>query len=367
MLYLFLTTSILIIYIYFIYPLIIFLLSKLIKKEIKHKEIYPFVSIIIAAYNEEKIIEKKILNTLELDYPKEKLEIIVFSDASSDNTDNIIKKYINNGVKLFRFGGRQGKTYCQNESIKKAKGEIIVFSDANSIYDKLAIKNLVFNFSDSKVGVVCGELKYLKNNISEEGIYWKIERFLKEKESLINSCLGANGSIYALRKSLYLNLPLKAISDFIAPFLIYKQNYRVIYEKKAFCFEEIGNNKNEFKRKKRIILRSLNSLKYIKEFLNPLKYGFYSIQLWSHKLLRWLIPYLLIILLISNLFLINLQFFKILLYIQFIFYLLAIIGIKYRFKFFSIPYYFCLINLASLLAFIDYIKGKTKTTWEISR
>jgi cellulose synthase/poly-beta-1,6-N-acetylglucosamine synthase-like glycosyltransferase len=363
----FLIILITLIYIYLGYPLLVFLLSKIIRKRVAKKEIYPLVSIIIAAYNEEKIIEKKILNTLAIDYPKDKLEIIVFSDASSDNTDNIVKKYAKQGIKLLRYEGRRGKTYCQNESVKKAKGEIIVFSDANSMYDKFAVKNLVFNFSDTKVGVVCGELKYLKNNKSEEGFYWKIERFLKQRESLINSCLGANGSIYALRKNLYVDLPLSTISDFIAPFYIFKQNYRVVYDKRAFCFEETGDNKNEFNRKRRIILRSLNSLKYIKEFLNPFKYGFYSLQLWSHKILRWLIPFFLIILLISNLFLLNILFFEILLYSQLLFYFIAMIGSRIRNKLFSIPYYFCLINLSSMLAFIDFLKGKTKITWNVNR
>lgn len=367
MIYLFITSFIIIIYIYLAYPLLLFFLSKIVKKSVDKKEIYPKVSLIIAAYNEEKVIEKKILNSLEIDYPKGKLEIIVFSDGSTDKTDAIVKSYKNKGIKLFRYEGRKGKTYCQNESVKKAKGEIIVFSDANSIYDKLAIKNLVYNFNDELVGVVCGNLKYIKNNKNQEGLYWKLENFLKKKESSIKSCLGANGSIYALRKELYVNLNLDVISDFIEPFLIYKQGFRVIYDDKAFCFENLDDNRAEFNRKRRIILRSWQSLKYIKDFLNPFKYGLYSIFLLSHKLFRWLVFFFLILLFISNLFLLDILIFRIIFYLQLIFYILSLSNLKSKNKILSIINYFCLINYASMLAFIDFLKGKKKLTWEVKR
>ena len=367
MYFLFFLSLFIILSVYILYPILIFLLSKIINKKVNKKEYYPTISLIIATYNEEKIIEQKILNSLELNYPKDKMEILVFSDGSTDQTDDIVKKYETRGVKLFRYEGRKGKTYCQNETVKKSSGEVVVFSDANSIYDKNALKELVFNFYDNQVGVVCGELNYRKNNISQEGVYWKIEKILKKSESTVGSCLGANGSIYAVKKDLYEYLPAEAISDFIEPFLIYKKGYRVIYEDKAICHEDVSDNQKEFTRKRRIILRSWQSLGLIKDFWNPFKYGFYSCQLWWHKILRWLVPVFMVILFGTNIFLFSINMFKYLLYLQIVFYIFALIGSKIKFIIFSVPYYFCGINVASLLAFFDYLTGKRQKTWRVER
>ena len=358
---------ILIFYVYIGYPISIFLLSKIIYKKVNKSEYYPTVSLIIAAYNEEKVIEQKIVNSLELDYTSDKLEILVFSDGSTDQTDNIVKKYENKGIKLFRYEGRKGKTYCQNETVKRSSGEVIVFSDANSIYDGQAIKELVFNFHDNNIGVVCGELRYQKNNISQEGLYWKIEKKMKKSESLFGSCLGANGSIYAIRRDLYEELPENAISDFVEPFYIFRKGFRVVYEEKAFCMEEVGENKIEFNRKRRIILRSLNSLRLIKDFFNIFKYGFYSVQFWSHKILRWFVPIFFLILFFSNLFLLDVFLYKIIFFLQILFYFFALLGKKNKNTIFSVPYYFCLINFVSLLALVDFFRGRGQNIWRVER
>ncbi|MDD4364019.1 MAG: glycosyltransferase family 2 protein, partial [Atribacterota bacterium] len=222
-------------YIYLGYPLSLYSLSLFKKYNIIYLVGYlPSVSIIIAAYNEEKVIEDKIKNTLELDYPKEKLEIIVFSDSSKDNTDDIVKRYEKVGVKLLRIEGRKGKTFCQNRAVKHAKGEIVVFSDANSIYQSDAIKKLVRNFADKQIGCVSGELKYFSsdnnNDKNSEGFYWKYEKMIKRLESKNSSLVGANGAIYAVRKKLYVFLEDFAISDFTEPLMIFKNGCRVIYE-----------------------------------------------------------------------------------------------------------------------------------------
>jgi cellulose synthase/poly-beta-1,6-N-acetylglucosamine synthase-like glycosyltransferase len=192
-------------YTYFGHPILLFFLSLFKKNNIVYLDGYlSSVSIIIAAYNEEKVIEDKINNTFEIDYPKDKFEIIVFSDASTDKTDEIVGRYQEKGVKLLRIEGKKGETYCQNKAVEIAKGKIIVFSDANSIYQKDAIKKLVRNFKDEQVGCVSGELKYISGkdinrDNNSEGIYWKYEKILKRLESKISSLVGANGAVYAVR------------------------------------------------------------------------------------------------------------------------------------------------------------------------
>lgn len=355
-------------YVYVGYPIIIFFISKLFGRHIdKENNFFPTVSLIIAAYNEEKVIDEKIKNSLALNYPKEKIEIIVFSDGSTDKTDAIVQSYRDYGIELFRIEGRKGKTYCQNEAVKKSSGEIIVFSDANSMYDEDALSELSANFFDPTVGVVCGELRYIKQKKSHEGLYWKIEKFLKKTESKINSCIGANGAIYAVRKELYEKLPDEIISDFIEPLLIYKKGYRVIYDAAAFCTEEIGDSPQEFNRKKRIILRSLQSLYLISSLLNPLKYTFFAFQVWSHKILRWMVPVFLLGIIVTNVFLLENDYFKIFLWLQGMFYLLAFVGKYNKNSVFSIPYYFCVINWAASLAIIDWLRGKKQIIWKISR
>lgn len=367
MIYLFFTMFFLILYVYIGYPLLLLLVVSLVRKKGNKQLHVPSVSLIIAAYNEASVIKKKLENALALDYPSDKLEILVFSDGSTDGTDTIVKKYADKGVKLFRYEGRRGKTYCQNQTVQQATGNVLVFSDANSMYDKDAIKELVANFYDPAVGVVCGELQYIHNHKSREGIYWKIEKWLKKKESQISSCLGANGAIYAVRNELYEQLPDDILSDFIEPMTVIKKGYRVIYEEKAICTEEVGEMKDEFRRKRRIILRAFQSLYYVRELLNPISYGFFAIQFWSHKMLRWLVPVWIIGLFISNIFLLNLAVFKTFFVLHLLFYVLAIFGKRNKHALFSIPYYFSIINAASLFALFDFIKRKRKITWDVAR
>ena len=284
----------------------------------------PTVTMLIAAYNEEKVIREKIENTLALDYPRDRLQIVVFSDGSTDATDAIVKSYSSAGIQLLRVEGRKGKTHCQNEAVKIATGDILVFSDANSMYDRHAIKKLIQNFHDEEVGVVVGELRYSHEDVIQEGLYWKMERFLKVHESSIESCLGANGAIYAIRRNLYKPLPDDAISDFIEPFFVYRQGYRVVYESTAFAIEHIGETTAiESLRKQRIITRTLSSFKYIIDFLNPFKYGWYSIALWSHKLIRWFASLFMTVTFVSNIFLIgHLGFFIFFILFIFIFWII---------------------------------------------
>ncbi|HWH07181.1 MAG TPA: glycosyltransferase family 2 protein [Candidatus Paceibacterota bacterium] len=359
----FLIAAFLVVYVYIGYPLVLRIAVQLFSRPVRKGYCEPRVTLIVSAYNEEAVIGKKIENTFALDYPSEKLEIIICSDGSTDSTDEIVRSY-DGKVILHRVEGRRGKPECQNQGAAIASGDVLVFSDANSMYDTAALRNLMQNFHDEKVGVVCGELRYKKNNKSDEGLYWKLERFLKEAESVLGSCLGANGAIYAVRKELFHPLPPEACSDFVEPFYAYDAGYRVVYEATAFCTEVPGDNAEEFNRKQRIITNSLQSIYLIKKFLNPFRYGWYSLALWSHKMLRWYAFLFLIVAFIANLFLVGNFFFLTLLLLQVLFYVFAFIGIFSSFKLFSIPYYFIAVNLASFLAVVDTVVGRKVTSWE---
>ncbi len=363
-------------YVYFGYPFIILLIAMINKKTVlKNDDFEPTVSLIIAAYNEEDVIEEKIKNSLSLDYPKDKLEIIIFSDASTDQTNEIVCQHQDKGIKFIHLPERRGKTTGQNLAIDHAKGEVIIFSDANALYRPEAIRKIVRNFSDRSVGCVCGELVYYNEDKSligdAESVYWDYEKFIKRQENRAASILGANGSIYAVRKKLFISLPEDIISDFIEPFKIIEQGYRVIYEPAALSFEQSTTNfHEEYSRKKRIINRSFYSLLHYKTFLNPIKYPLLSFQLISHKLLRWSIPIYLPIILAVNFFLLNSLFFKITFTLQLLFYSTAILGYllekkNWHIVVFYTPFYYCLVNIASLQAILEYfIKRKKIVTWK---
>jgi len=361
----------LIIYTYLGYPVLLSLISLFIKKPIKKSSKYlPTVSLIITAYNEEKSIKKKIENSLSLDYPKEKIEIIIASDGSTDKTNQIIKKY-----KQIRFLDlkRMGKNNALNQTFKIANNEILVFSDANSILKKDAIKRLIRNFYDSKVGGVCGKLKYINpvNNLNKaDHLYWKYENFLKDKESKINSLVTVNGSFFAIRKKIFKKLFPDSAADLELPFEIFEQNLRTIFEPSAITFEEINSDmKKEFYRKRRTTSRTLRSIFLFKKYLNPFKYKFFSIQLISHKLLRFFVPIFLIGIFITNLTLINLFLYQIMLYLQLVFYTLALFAPikKTKAKLFSIPFYFCFVNIILFISLIRAIIGEKIITWNTQR
>lgn len=373
---LFWISSFMIFYVYIGYPCIAYLISLFVRNSSKKAFIEPAVSIIISAYNEEKVISEKIQNTLELDYPKEKLEIIVASDGSSDNTDSIVKTFEEHGVKLYRFE-RMGKTGIQNESVKLAKGEILVFSDSNAMYHKEAIRMLVQNFKDPTIGCVCGRLDYITDNDSKqtfgEALYWRYEKQIKIIESKLSSLVGVNGSIYAVRKDDYIFINNDLISDFLEPLEIVKSGKRVIYEEKAVSEEIISDTYEiEFNRKIRIFIRSIKGILHAKDLLNPMKYKMFSFQFLSHKLFRYLVPLFLIIALVSLLVLsINLFYLGIYVIVV-ILLILACIG-KFiqtnskKILICNLAYYYLLMNCAMIIAWLRVIKGEKIVLWNTQR
>ena len=351
------------------------LLSSLLPKGRTHqKSRLDLVSLVVSAYNEEEIIERKIMNCLELDYPKDKLEIIIGSDGSTDKTDEIIKRYSQEGVRLYRFNQRQGKVNVLNKLIYKTRGRIIVFSDANTIFKPSAVKELVKHFIDPRIGCVCGKLILQRANSSFEGkiegIYWRYESFLKRLEGRMGSLLGANGGIYAIRKELFNPLPSNTIvEDFVIPMKILQKGYKVIYAPLAIAFEKSAKGISEQRiRKTRIGAGNYQALLLTLPLLNIFR-GFPSLAYWSHKVIRWFVPFLLILLLIFNILLMKENFFQIIFILQACFYAGAAIGYflsenNYQIRLFVLMYYFISVNWSLLMGFFKFIAGTQKVTWQ---
>jgi cellulose synthase/poly-beta-1,6-N-acetylglucosamine synthase-like glycosyltransferase len=362
-------------YTYIGYPISVWLLGVVRGKKITRGSIEPFVTLIITAYNEEKDIKEKLENTLAIDYPKEKFEILVASDCSNDKTDEIVKSFVEYGVKLYRQPERRGKTAAQNAAVELAKGEIILFSDATSMYQPNVLKEILPNFADQTVGCVAGKLVYVDKTGSSVGkgakSYWNYETWIKESESRVCSLIGASGCLYALRKSAYVPMYDEACSDFIICTLIYEQGLRTVYEPNAICSEETNRQSDkEMKMRIRVIGQSYNDLWQHARMLNPFKSGFFAIQLISHKLFRYAVPFFLILLFISAVVLsFGSLFFATMLILQVIFYLLALFAFLAEKSFgkigiLAIPLYFVLANWASLLAFYKVLSGETYARWE---
>lgn len=363
----------LVIYTYLGYPLLLSVLSFFYSRKTKKGEIEPTVSIIIAAYNEEVIIKKKIHNTLSLNYPKEKLEIIVVSDGSEDSTEKIVLSFAAEGVVSLHCSQRQGKTAALNRGVKKAKGEIIVFSDANNMFDPNTLCMLVRNFVDSRVGGVCGLKSIIPESArsSSEGdsLYWKYESYIKEKESEIGSITTGDGEIFAIRKELFKPINPDIINDDTAiTFAIVEQKKRVIYEMEAISRELASITlADDFKVKARMIAGGYQTIMRFGLQILAADWIFAS-KFLSHKVLRWLVPVFLFCALIANAFLVIIDpFYVLLLAIQLIFYLMATIGYLLhrsgkRIGVLYIPMYFCVMNAGAFEGLRIFLSGQADMT-----
>ena len=366
-----------VVYTYIGYPMVLYIINFFKQKTItKDINLTPPVSILIAAYNEEEHIKETIINKLEQNYPQEKLEIIVISDESTDKTDDIVNGLIEeypNQIRLLRQIPRNGKTAGLNMAIPHASGDIIVFSDANSIYDINALKNLVANFSANDVGYVTGKMIYVKDDGSVFGdgcsSYMKYENILRHMETNIGSVVGVDGGIDAARKELYIAMRPDQIPDFVFPLNVISQGYRVIYESSAILKEHLlDNDKDEYRMRVRVGLRSLWAIWDNTHLLNPLKYGLFSWQLFSHKIIRYLAFIPLFTMLIANMLLLTENIIYDITFVgQLVFYALAYVGgntkLKYKSILTTIPYYFVLINIATAYAFFKFLKGDKQKIW----
>lgn len=339
-------------------------------------DIEPPATLIISAYNEASVIAAKLDNALALDYPADKLSIIVVSDCSDDGTDDIVSGYADPRVHLLRMDERSGKSIGLNHAVDKAAGEIIVFTDANAMFAPDALKNLIAHFADEEVGVVTGQQRYESEDEGEptqEGLYWRLESAIKQLESDNGNLVGGDGAIMAIRKALFFQLAEDDLSDYLLPMRIAMQGYRNHYEQTAVCTEEAADSyEKEYRRKVRIVNRAWRATMKSAAVLNPLRYGKLSLFVWSHKVLRWLTAVWMLLAAISTVLLVNEHWIYALALIgQSALYTLALIGYLLRarvqWNVLTIPYYFCSVNFAALQGIIENFGGKTYATWNTPR
>ncbi len=379
---LFWTSCSLIIYSYAGYPLIPWFLSRRQRQDNSNQSpedsspaetgSLPFVSIVIAAYREESVILERLNNLAKLDYPSDKLEILIGCDGNLDLTGELVRSYDDDRVRLVQFEQRRGKSSVLNDCVPQTKGEIIVFSDANTQMDPQCIKQLVKHFQDETIGCVCGQLiledPVTCNNV--DGLYWKYENFLKSCESQLGAVLGVNGALYALRKNLYMPIPSHIINDdFMIGMQVHLAGHRLVYEDAAFAIEESAPSvQAEFQRRTRIGTGAFQSLRYLKGLLNP-KHGYIAFAFWSHKVLRWFCPIFMFIALLTNVYLFAHPFYQATLIVQEAFYLMALIGIhfvngEHHIKLFRVPGMFVQMNYALVIGLFRCMFLQQNGTWE---
>jgi cellulose synthase/poly-beta-1,6-N-acetylglucosamine synthase-like glycosyltransferase len=336
----------------------------------------PRVSILVSALNEEDVIAERIENSLNQDYPAEKLEIVIASDGSIDRTAAIVRDYETRypgRVKLVDYPQRRGKATVLNETLPTLAGEIVVLSDANTMFDASAIRNLARWFVDERIGVVCGKLKLIDASSGKnvDGLYWRYETFLKECEGRLGALLGSNGAIYALRRDDFVPIaPDTIIDDFMIPLLVkIRRGKRIVYDVEAFATEETAPDvKAEFRRRARIGAGGFQSMFRVGQLALPI-YGWTSFAFVSHKVLRWLCPFLLMLALAANVALIAQPLYQALLALQLAFYAAALVGMflpgnHLPVKLLRLTTMFTSMNLALALGFWRWIAGKQRGTWQ---
>lgn len=357
------------------YPLVLLILEKFIKRENDQDYTYkPFVSVIISAYNEEDVIEKKLENITKTDYPS--YEVIIANDASNDRTVELCEKFIKEhpdyDIKVNTVVNHLGKTNAQNEAVEAAKGELIVFSDANSMFKTNAISELVSYFTADDIEYVCGSLIYMEDvDVSSavaENTYWNFELKLRKIESNIKTIVNGNGAIYAVRKKDYRHIDLVNSHDYELPLYAGLNHKKALYNPKAIAVEKAGQTTaDEFKRKVRMQRRILTNIFTNLRRLNIFDYGWFSFFHFGHKTLRYMQAFFHIVLFIANIALLNEgMFYKLFFLGQVAFYTLAVIGqlSRAKNKVFYFPRYYCAMMLAQILGAYKELRGGSKATWE---
>jgi cellulose synthase/poly-beta-1,6-N-acetylglucosamine synthase-like glycosyltransferase len=338
------------------YPAFAAVLAWIAPQRIHKAEIEPTVAVIVAAYNEEPVIARRIDNLLALDYPKDKLKIVVSSDASSDRTEEIAATYP--GVTVIR-NERGGKVAAQDRAVRETNSEIVAFSDANATWSDDALRKLVRAFADPDVAYVCGQLKILAaDGSNQEGVYWRYEMSQRGAESTIGSVTGGNGSIYAVRRSDYVEVDPRFGHDLSLPYLMVQHGRRAVYESDACAWEKpTPTNESEYRRKVRMFEHCWLIVLRGKMFrrLGPL----YAVEIVSHRLLRYGSGILHVVLLATSLALISHGwFYDVVLAVQVLLLAAAAIGIR-------IARYYALVSWATLVALWNYLRRGVPATWDV--
>lgn len=373
------------------YSLVLFFLLK-IKKLLFPKKVLSFndsyepeICLFVTAFNEKDYVNQKVTNSFSLDYPKEKIQYLWITDGSDDGTPDLLKNY--NQLEVHHLPERKGKMHAMNRGVKFVKAPIIIFSDTNTILGNQSIREIVTRFSNPTTGCVAGEKRIIEKDADSaagagEGLYWKFESWIKRMDSELNSAVGAVGELFAIRTELFEDLEEDTLlDDFMISLRIAQKGYHIAYTPNAYAEETASLNvKEELKRKIRIAAGGIQTIFRLKGLLNPFRFGILSWQYFSHKVLRWtLAPLSLVLILPVNLLIVwqqngwvNTGFFTLTLYIQALCYVLALVGWyfenrKIRFKLLFIPYYFTSINYAAIRGIFRYLEGKQTVNWEKSK
>mgnify|MGYP001806225514 CR=1 FL=1 len=345
----------------------------------------PRVCMFMAAYNEHEYAEAKIANLLALDYPKDKIQYLWITDGSDDGTPDFIRRYPQ--MEVHHLPERRGKIHAMNRGMQFVDAPIVIFSDSNTMICKEAVRIIVNTFRDKQVGCIAGEKRIESQKAdaaagSGENIYWKFESWVKRMDSELNSTVGAVGELFAIRTNLFAEVENDTIlDDFVISMRIAEKGYHIAYTPDAYAIESPSINvSEELKRKVRIAAGAIQTIGRLKELLNPLKYGWLSVQYISHKVLRWTIaPVALFLVFLINFFMVMLpdhyspdNFYAAFFYFQLFMYFLALLGWffegrKMKFKPFFVPFYFVAMNYASVLGMIRFWKGKQSVNWEKSK
>jgi poly-beta-1,6-N-acetyl-D-glucosamine synthase len=388
MIFLFWFALFIVFYTFFGYGILLYLLVK-IKRLFTRKDAltplpgtFPSVTLVVAAYNEEDIIEEKIKNTLGLNYPEEQLQIIFVTDGSSDNTPDTVRKFPK--IQLLHENNRSGKMAAIKRVIPFIKGSITVFTDANTFLNKDALVHLVKHYQNPKVGAVAGEKKIMVKDTADassagEGFYWRYESTLKKWDYELYSNVGAAGELFSIRTDLY--QPVESdtiIDDHMIAMRIAEKGYIIAYEPNAYAMETASaDTREELKRKIRIAAGGIQSIFRLKRAANPFIFPLLTFQYISHRVLRWTItPWLMLLLFVLNVFICmeypQYQVYNVILLFQVLFYVAALLGwflerrnIKFKIAF--IPFYFSMMNYAVIAGTFRYFKGKQSAAWEKSR
>ena len=341
----------------------------------------PDVTLFISAYNEKDYVDGKMKNSLELDYPKDKLHIVWVTDGSDDGTPEILKQY--NSVTIHHLPERNGKISAMNRGMKFVKTPIVIFSDANTMLGNESIKRIVNLFATPTVGCVSGEKRIINKESDAasgagEGLYWKYESALKKWDAELYSVVGAAGELFAIRTELYKDVEKDTLlDDFVISLRVAQDGYTIQYDPEAYAIETASANvKEELKRKIRISAGGIQSVVRLRSLLNIFKYGTLSFQYISHRVLRWtLTPACLLVLiplgfaLAYNEGLLNFGLYSTLFWLQLLFYVAALTGWflenrSTRIKALFVPYYFFIMNLSVVLGFFRYMKKSQSVNWE---
>jgi len=364
-------------YTYVGYPLVLAARARVARRAYRSADITPRLSLIVCAHNEAASIRAKLENVLSLDYPRDRLEVLIASDGSSDATNDIVAEFAERGVRLLALP-RRGKIPTLNAAVREVGGEVLVFSDANSLYAPGSLRALVRPFADATVGGVAGDQRYLGSSEPEdaagERAYWDLDRRLKEWQSAAGSATSATGAIYAIRRDVFRPVEPGVTDDFFVSTAVVAQGLRLVFAADAIAYEPPAASSGlEFERKVRVLTRGLRGVLVRRALLDPFHYGFYSLQLLSHKVLRRLVALPLLALLVSSLWLWNAgPLYQLALAGQLSVYGLAALAWLFGGRVaaarpFAIPLYFCMVNLAALRALGNVLRGRRIESWEPRR